>query len=330
MALADLAELDASSTLSGLTGRQQGELALVTASSSGGNEQMEFKKAMQSWCQEIIDEHGGPEQYLKNMLPSVEDRADFAKHLWETYPEQEDTVYAHGSLLPAVEEGERGKTLPTVVHVGALGYDRLCSVKPEPQAKVCKELVELILQDGFVTSGEPLLVTQPQGLSPNGLCVYWAAPSDKQSLSTASLGYVKGMARGCVVLMILHLARARGLKLEQLHPRLHNSVLRVYVYHSPQSTRRAEAITNMQLSCRGSIRKPPNVITFAAMAVNLAENGDADFGSFVKDWNQVSGRTHMIIGQKFSTRKLLMEAAPRRGLDRIACASYPLARECRR
>ena len=73
-----------------------------------------------------------------------------------------------------------------------------------------------------------------------------------------------------------------------------------------------EALENMKLSLRGSIRKIVNVIQLAMMIDNLTKkHGLQDFGVFIRKWNQGCSRTHEIDGEKAYALKLLFEVASR-------------------
>lgn len=268
--------------------------------------------------QQFLRDHGGPEQYLNFYLDTVDAKNAFSKWLWDYFPETDDVIYHHSKMIPAVEESQRGATLATVVHIAALGFTRECSIKPYPESKVAEQLLDQYLQDGFITGGDPLLCTQPgdlqwdtDGLGDGTPIVrLWAPGPDGDLLAPRSLGYIKGMARSCTALMMLHVCFQKGLNLKDHHPRLYASLLRVYIFHAPCATKRGEALANLAHSCRGAIRRPPNVMTFTGMAYNLIQAGDTDFTSFTRDWNSKSTKQFQIIGQKMMTMKLLIETVP--------------------
>jgi hypothetical protein len=226
--------------------------------------QKEFRDMMKLMLDKTLEEYAGPEQFLRVMLKDDDKKIEFAKWLWAEFPEQDDTVYSHDRDLPGVEEADKGKTLPLVVHLAFLGYSRSCSIKPEPGKNVSQLLTDEMTRDGFITSGDPLLVLQPSGLKeamPSGAA--WPDGfGGPLGLTPASVGYLKGMARSTNLLTILYLVMKKGISLRDVHPRFYQSCLRVYCYHQPVSSRRNEALQNMSASCRGSIRKAPNVFSF--------------------------------------------------------------------
>ena len=122
-----------------------------------------------------------------------------------------------------------------------------------------------------------------------------------------TVGYLKGRARMENLLLLLHINFKLSFHLRDVHPALFTSVLRIYAHHLPQSSRREEALSNMQISCKGSLRKAPNIVTISKMSCNLKAVGDADFQSFVKLWNERAPRMHKITGQKAIGLKYLLE-----------------------
>lgn len=155
-----------------------------------------------------------------------------------------------------------------------------------------------------MTSGEPLLVVQSRPVG--GHVKLWDG-----ELPTFSLAYTKGMARATSFLALLHCAWKFGFNLQECHPRLHESALAIHVHHVQQASKLDEALTNMKLSSRGSIRKMANVIQMTHMIRNLMIHGLTDFSLFVKKWNQMSARSHQIIGKRAMSLKLLFECAPK-------------------
>ena len=106
---------------------------------------------------------------------------------------------------------------------------------------------------------------------------------------------------------MLHVSFTRCIDLSSAHPKLYTSLLRIHAHHVPQSSKREEALANMAISCRGSIRKAANIVTTAKMSTTLWALGDTDYVSFIKMWNSRASRSHQIVGQKAIGLKLLLE-----------------------
>ena len=119
------------------------------------------------------------------------------------------------------------------------------------------------------------------------------------------------MRRSTTLLALLYSCMSDGIDLATVHPRLYQSILRIYVHHVPQATRQAEALENFRISCRGGLRKPPSVITFWGTMLNLSSLGDHDNAGFVRSWNAGVAKTHHMVGQKATTLKLFLEFCPK-------------------
>ena len=76
--------------------------------------------------------------------------------------------------------------------------------------------------------------------------------------------------------MLLRMSVMTGTNLSIVHPKLFTSVLRIFAHHIPQSSRREEALTNMAISCQGSIRKAAHIVTIAKLSTNLRALGDME------------------------------------------------------
>ena len=80
--------------------------------------------------------------------------------MWTEFPENGELLYHHNDPIPPIREEELGAAVPVTVHIASLGFSPDCSLKPAPGAEHFLQLTAQILQDGFVTAGEPLLVVQ--------------------------------------------------------------------------------------------------------------------------------------------------------------------------
>ena len=279
--------------------------------SEHGDSKKAFANHLLSEMRVIGKKCGGPLQYLLQEMPSNKEKAVFVKWLWETFPEQDDTYYNHG-LLESVRDDVIATSTPLCIHIAALGFHQTCSLKPSPGQEVFNELLEQFVVDGFVTAGDPLLVNHCVELvaESEAMDQMWSAPAGQPLLGVCSLGYTKGMARATSVLALLHYCFKHTIDLQALHPRLHRSVLMIWVYHVKFDSKIDEGIHNMKISSRGSIRKMTNVIQTTVLIQNLFKYGLTDFGVFVRKWNQQSGRSHQIVGKRALSLKLLFEHAP--------------------
>lgn len=270
-------------------------------------------------CAEIkerIKPFGGPAQYLTQQLKDQRDLNEFGQWLWEYFPEADDTCYHHSHTIPPIKDlSEIAASTPTCVHVAALGFSSLCSLKPPPEFGLFNNLVEQYLLHGFMTSNEPLLIVQSSSQAVGLRCkVFWDSPN-AEPLWPFALGYMKGMARSCALLALLHHCTRQKIDIKLASQQLYDSILRVYVHHVWQASKLDEAMANMRLSCAGSLRKAVNVIQMAVMIINLFRYGLSDFGIFIRKWNQQSAKQFQISGKRAMALRLLFESAPQATLS---------------
>ena len=214
--------------------------------------------------------------------------------------------YTETAELPAVTEQEMAMQPPFVVHVGKLGFDICCSLKPFPGNDVGNALVEQYTQDGFLTSGDPLLVLQPSELLTH---MMGEDDSHSRQLAPFSLGYLKGMARTGSLHALLIVCWKNDLDIKANNSKLFNSIQLIHCHFRPHATKLEEGLSNLKLSVRGSIRKMSNVVQLAITVEQLNKYGLRDFGVFVRRWNQMSGRSHQILGKKALALKYLFDLA---------------------
>ena len=149
----------------------------------------------------VVKEHGGPTQYLRHQLESIDDATKFAMWLWETFPEEDRQHYEHMRQLPPATTDDRGITPPLCVHVSSLGYAQECSLKEYPTLQVFGELIEQYIVEGFIKSSDPLIFSDVVTLpTPCPTLV----EDEQDGIYPFTIGYVKGMARSCNVLALLH------------------------------------------------------------------------------------------------------------------------------
>ena len=105
-----------------------------------------------------------------------------------------------------------------------LSYKKGCSLKPPPGPKTFKALLERYLSETFVTSSEPLLVTQPKPIL--DIIVSLATPWGSLP-GCASIGFSKGQARATTLLSFLLWVMESSIDLGKEHPELYRFVLEI-------------------------------------------------------------------------------------------------------
>ena len=277
---------------------------------------LEFTGKVKLAMAKLMNEFGGPQQFLDHefmlkarkgveLVRSTEIRNAFAEWLWKTFPESDDQVYHHDTLIPAVPEADFAQQLPTCFHVSAFGYEHGCSIKPPPGKDVFLQLCDRYLLEGFVTSSQPLLVVQPAEIAHNLMLI--ALPPDQHpgQLKIHSVGFVKGRARVTSMYALLAWFWLNGVDVQASHPLLHASILTLYGNHTPMDSKLDEVISNMTKSAQGAIRRPPNTITMVVMVKELMLHGLQDYSEFIRKWNKKSVAMYQVVGKPATVLKFL-------------------------
>ncbi|CAK9068414.1 unnamed protein product [Durusdinium trenchii] len=268
----------------------------------------------QKWVdmmKEALDgQPGGPAVYLTKLFPSDVEKTSFSKWL---FPERSDICYHHKSEIPHVQEQQMAQTPPLALHIAAFGWEDGCGVKPPPGRDLALQLMDWFCKDGFVTSGEPILIAQPLGLQTSVLEAPWQGSDDTsadQCLKPFTVGYIKGRARMTSILALLGLiySHEESFDFRSQWPQLYDSLSVIWVHHLRQSTKEDEVLCNMKLSMRGSLRKACNVVQMASMIKRLMAEGGTDYPSFVRRFNSQTVQSHQIRGRKAAALKLLFES----------------------
>ncbi|CAK0808477.1 unnamed protein product [Prorocentrum cordatum] len=106
--------------------------------------------------------------------------------------------------------------------------------------------------------------------------------------------------------------------LKVVHLKLYESILAIYVHSMKVNSKEEEALLNMKLSCRGSIRRANNIVEVVFMLQNLSNRyGMSDSAGFVRRWNNMSSKQFQITGKRAVALKQLLEVAPKKALDSI-------------
>ena len=285
----------------------------------------DWKSTAYAAMDKVKSDYGGPGKYFEHHLMQQDDDkmmnkaavSQFADWLHDTFPEREEVFYhTKADDLPWVNEKYLATSVPLAIPVYMLGWSKEVSLKPRPGGQVFEALIDQFLTDGFVTSGEPLLITLPRELQNQQLEVH-SIPHDPLKIEPFAIGYVKGQARVSTLMTLLHWAYTEGHDLKVLHPTLYQSICTIYCHPMKCASKVDEAMLNNKLSTRGSIRKSNNIIQTVIMVINLGAYGLSDIGHFVRKWNGQSGKTDAIVGKRATSLKLLFESAPRHVLNSI-------------
>ena len=252
---------------------------------------------------------GGPGPYLESRYGNAEQKLAFAKALWDLLPPDNTQTY---HLTDSLTHASVDAAAPsTIVHVAALGIDKCSSSYGFPMATTCEQIAEEILTDGFLTSGEPLLVMKKATEDLNGdVAAPWSGCGGVGPLQPFSLSFVKGRARAATAFAILSLVVDEDIDLKLVYPKLWESLRCVHVKPIRVVNDREQALLNIKLSQRGSIRKGYNCITWVMTLRSLQQKGDSDAAVLVRQYNANSSKQFQLGGAKAMSVKCVFELMP--------------------
>ena len=91
----------------------------------------------------IFKEYAGPSAYLKAQLSSKEQRDEFNKWLWDTFPEKDDVFYVQSDEPAHISNtSQMSNQLPLAVHIIHCAWDDDCSLKSTTAQCTANELTD--------------------------------------------------------------------------------------------------------------------------------------------------------------------------------------------
>ena len=111
--------------------------------------------------QELVT-HGGTFEYLNHKYGTNEKKAQFRDKLFAAVPVDPEVTYWKTTGLPTTSEADLDKTLPLKVHCTAFSWGPGTTLKTFPEIQTCDKLAERMLNEGFLTAGEPLRMVEPK------------------------------------------------------------------------------------------------------------------------------------------------------------------------
>ena len=177
-----------------------------------------------------------------------------------------------------------------------------------PSADTCTKLADNIMTHGFTTSTEPLLlcsggedVIRTRGAQHT----LWG--STDQAIPALGLGIHKGLSRVATVHTICSLFIEDEVDMEATNPVLWHSLQNIHASDMRFQTLRDQTFHNFNIGCAGSIRKAPNVMTWASTIRSLCAQGDSDSGSILRSWNKQSARQFQVTGNRAQAIKNMID-----------------------
>ncbi|CAK9040562.1 unnamed protein product [Durusdinium trenchii] len=275
---------------------------LSTAMPTDGQKLRESVRTLMAQC---IQKYGGPENYLRMRFATRAAKQDWLNYLGEIQKVDGATSFNVGVDLPISNCNALSEGALLRMHLGSFSFSTAASVRGCPENDVVLKLMDEIMVDGFVTQGDPLLLTQPADLLAEveeGLMGPWAR-AGHSSLRPMTVGYYKGRTRVTVLLAILSLLRDHvNPNLAEVHSKLHQSVQVILGKRVQLPSKKDELLGNFKLSVRGSIRKAPNVVP-ASQLFKICS-------WFVKDHNANSSKNGQLVGSKAQAVKNILHSLP--------------------
>ena len=188
-----------------------------------------------------------------------------------------------------------------LLHPVHLGYESGCTTKPLPFFCTARALVEEYLLHGVATESEPLTIWAPKDWQDEEE-VFW-------------VHYVKGMARSCTLLALLHLLLEREVDVSAL-PKFTSSIACLHAIYEQHTDVGSVAISNANLSARGSIRQTHCLLTWVAKLSLLRDclSEQMDPASVLDKFNEQATGRAKVTGPRRQSALNLMSPSCKEGV----------------
>ncbi len=106
----------------------------------------EFRDRLLELFGQVINQFGGPQQYLLHTYPDAASRGNFAAQLQTAFPRQGDQTYQDVPQCPDAD-------LEVTLHLSDLGFTPRTSTKPPPYKHTAWALAQEYVYYSFLTKG---------------------------------------------------------------------------------------------------------------------------------------------------------------------------------
>ena len=148
-----------------------------------------------------------PLQVLEKKFPSVQEKDQYARRLWQEFSPMASNPPRMRADLPGKREGELTAADVLVMHLATISFSATSMVCEPPIEKILK-LADEILTDGFVTDTEPLILnvtpTQMEEEGLKGIPPWGAMVDGVQSLRPFSVSHHKSASRVIALHLVLN------------------------------------------------------------------------------------------------------------------------------
>ena len=148
-----------------------------------------------------------PLQVLEKKFPSVQEKDQYARRLWQEFSPMASNPPRMRADLPGKREGELTAADVLVMHLATISFSAT-SMVCEPTIEKILKLADEILTDGFVTDTEPLILnvtpTQMEEEGLKGIPPWGAMVDGVQSLRPFSVCHHKSASRVIALHLVLN------------------------------------------------------------------------------------------------------------------------------
>ena len=148
-----------------------------------------------------------PLQVLEKKFPSVQEKDQYARRLWQEFSPMASNPPRMRADLPGKREGELTAADVLVMHLATISFSATSMVCEPPIEKILK-LADEILTDGFVTDTEPLILnvtpTQMEEEGLKGIPPWGAMVDGVQSLRPFNVCHHKSASRVIALHLVLN------------------------------------------------------------------------------------------------------------------------------
>lgn len=281
-------------------------------------------------CARLMQQYGGPMQYLMERYEDSIKKQEYMNWLWKCFPPDPATVLRTRFPLPCFNGPQPGDGGSCILHIAMLSFDTMSTPHEPTRAKTCLELVDSILTSTFLTKHEPLLLCsgerEPCELGVDPAWIDFNPGASGSIIQPFAIGHHKSAARVSTLHLILSLFMEDDVDVQKACPSLWQSVRELNCFDTVFKNDMEAMFSNFQLSHRGAIRRPPNVISWCVALSKLQAKGE-DCATVIRAWNSQSTKSSQLTGQKAvgvknllelcddRTRKLILDCVSKHGWE---------------
>ena len=272
----------------------------------------DIRDIMITGCMDAMRAHGGPVQYLSYRYSTQDHLQAYAAKLWKLFPASKSPGPVQLSY-PVPHAAATAAEFPTMIfHVASLNFRASGTDRELPHIEVASQLVDEFCTDGFVATEGPLKIdAAEERLQRDGVPAPWTSENVAHNIPAFGVGFEKGVARNATLHLMLTLILDDEVDLEKVLPTLYASVFNIKCAYQLHPDTESRIFAAFKASSRGSIRKPPSIISWMVMLKKLqlssAVSAATPTAGVVQRWNKTASRREQITGAKAQALKNCLE-----------------------